>query len=166
MILQYSHNTPTLPLIDTSIEADQFKELCRVWNETTSTSPSGNHLGHDKCPIKYENNQETPTLATRIFKIKSQLINMALKHGIIYSRWQTINTVMIEKVHGQYHIDKLRVLHIFESDLNGTIGIFWSRRLMAQAERYESLNDAQHGSRKGRGTDTLLLTKHRTYALW
>ena len=37
---------------------------------------------------------------------------------------------------------------------------------MNHAENYQQLHDAQHGSRKGRGTDTLLIMKHFTYALF
>jgi len=116
--------------------------------------------------MHYEDTTDQPTLTTRVFNIKAQLINLALRHGIIYQRWVHINTIMIEKVPGVYHIDKLRALHIFESDLNGVLGILWGRRLMANAEHHKILNEAQHGSRKGRGTDTLLLTKHLTYTLW
>ena len=37
---------------------------------------------------------------------------------------------------------------------------------MANAEFHNILHDSQHGSRRGRGTDTLLLTKHLTYSFW
>ena len=62
--------------------------------------------------------------------------------------------------------DRLRALHIFENDLKAILGILWGKRLMAQAEQHQSFNDAQHGSRRNRGTDTILLTKHLTYSLW
>ena len=137
-----------------------------VWSENTTTSPSGLHLGHDKCPIKYSDASKPTELSHRLFTIKSQFINLALKHGIIYPRWQHINTVMIEKLPGNYNINKLRALHIFESDVNAIFGILWGRRLMFQAEKFQVLSDAQHGSRKGRSTDTLLIIKHLTYSLW
>jgi len=165
-IIQYLQDHPILPQIDVNVSMSAIQNLYKVWNENTTTSPSGIHLGHDKCPLKYADTTQQPTLASRIYKLKTQFINLALRHGVIYQRWQHINTIMIEKIPGVYRIDKLRALHIFESDLNGILGILWGRRLMDQAERNRVLSDAQHGSRKGRGTETILLTKHLTYAIW
>ena len=73
---------------------------------------------------------------------------------------------MIEKLPGIFKIDKLRALHIFESDVNAIFGILWGKHLMEHSEKNHQISAAQHGSRKGRGTDTILLTKHMTYALW
>ena len=91
---------------------------------------------------------------------------MALAKGLIYERWTHINTVMIEKIPGVYHINKSRALHIFESDLNAIFGILWGKRLIQNGEKHFQFSEAQHGSRRGRGTDTLLLTKHFMYSIW
>ena len=123
------------------------------WKESTSTSPSGLHLGHYKCPFKHVDEDDRSSLATRLYNIKAHFVNLSLRYGIIYKRWLQINAVMIEKIPGIYHIDKLRPLHIFEGDLNGILGILWGRRLMANAERHSLLHDAQYGSRKGKGID-------------
>ena len=165
-ILSYLHNTPTLPTINTIISPDDLNSLYQVWKESTTTSPSGLQLGRDKGPLQYSDNTDIGNIQRRIIKIKSQFINLALKNNIIYERWKSINTVMIEKQPNLYHIEKLRALHLFESDLNGILGILWGRRLMIQAEYHNILHDSQHGSRNGRSTDTLLLTKHLTYSIW
>ena len=165
-IIQYLRQTPALPIINTTITSTDLYQMYSVWSENTTTSPSGLHLGHDKCPIKYQDDSSSPALFHRLFHIKAEFINLALTNGIVYPRWQHINTIMIEKLPGNYHVNKLRALHIFESDINAIFGILWGRRLMFQAEQSQVLNESQHGSRKGRSTDTLLIIKHLTYALW
>ena len=104
---------------------EDIKSLYQVWKESTTTSPSGLHLGHDKDLLQYVNSDDLHDIPNRLFKIKTQFINLAIKHGVVYDRWKKINTVMIEKQPNVYHIDKLRTLHLFESDINGVLGILW-----------------------------------------
>ena len=165
-ILEQLKNRPKLPSIIPNINAFDLQQLYKIWNENTATSPSGLHLGHDKCALQENTKDDATLIAEILYKIKSQFINIALKTGIVYDRWKHINTVMIEKIPGVYHINKLRALHLFESDLNAIFGILWGKRLMHHAKFHHQLHDAQHGSRKGKGTDTLLITKHFNYALW
>jgi len=133
-ILQYLKDSPNLPHISTEINVEDIKSLYQAWKESTTTSPSGLHLGHNKGLLQYENSDDLHDIPNRLFKIKTQFINLAIKHGVVYDRWKKINTVMIEKQPNVYHIDKLRALHLFESDINGVLGIIWGRRLMANAE--------------------------------
>jgi len=165
-IIEYIKSLPPSSPINTTITAKDLTSIYQCWNEATTTSPSGLHLGHDKCPIYYDKESPTSGLSKRLFQLKSQFINVALTANIVYPRWQQINTIMIEKSPGNFNINKLRALHIFESDLNAIFGILWGRCLMYKAEKDKILNDAQHGSRQGRSTNTLLLTKHMTYSLW
>jgi len=165
-LIQTLLHQPQLPPTNSTITKDDLISLYQKWREATSTSPSGIHLGHDKSVFTYNDNNAQNTLANRIYTIKSQFINYALTNNTVYERWKHINTIMIEKIPGVFHIDKLRALHLFESDLNAIYGILWGKRLMHNAENHNRLHESQHGSRKGRGTETILLTKHFTYALW
>ena len=112
-IYNYLRTTQSLPPINTIITDKDLQRMYTKWNENTTTSPSGLHLGHDKCLRHYDEDQDTQDLAHRVFHIKSKFINMALDNGIIYNRWRQVNTIMIEKVPGNYSINKLRALHIF-----------------------------------------------------
>jgi hypothetical protein len=62
-------------------------------------------------------------------------------------------------------MDKLRVIHLLEADLNLALGIIWSRRLMKQGEELTDFGDEQWGSRYGRSASTVVLLKHFTYEL-
>ena len=85
VILQYIQNLPSLPTIDTHISQEDLMSLYKVWNENTSTSPSGIHLGHDKCPLQYETETDQPSLAQRLYGIKTRMINLALSLGLFFS---------------------------------------------------------------------------------
>ena len=43
--------------------------------------------------------------------------------------------MMIHKLDGSYNINKLRVIHLFEADYNGLIGILFNRHVLYQAEK-------------------------------
>lgn len=75
-----------------------------------------------------------------------------------------INT-MIEKIPGVPRLDKLRVIHIIESDVNLWMGIVWGRRLLHNAEAYNLLGDEQSGSRSGKKCQDVIMFKHATYSI-
>ena len=56
---------------------------------------------------------------------------------------------MIEKEPGNPKIHRLRVIHLYEADYNLILGIFWSRKLVRQAEEKRLFNKGFYGSRPG-----------------
>jgi hypothetical protein len=105
---------------------DDLRQLYSKWNESTSTSPSGLHLGHEKAILKMqaesEDSDEIP-LSETIFRIKATFLNLAIQHGHVYKRWRKIINATIEKIPGKPLLHKLRVIHLIESDFNAMIGI-------------------------------------------
>ena len=63
-IIEYLLMTPNLPSIDAIIDTQTLQQLYTVWNEYTTTSPSGIHLGHEKSilPVSYTH-LTLPTIA-------------------------------------------------------------------------------------------------------
>ena len=61
-IIQYLRQTPALPIINTTITSNDLYQIYSVWIENTTTSPSGLHLGHDKCLIKYQEDSSSKAL--------------------------------------------------------------------------------------------------------
>ena len=57
---------------------------------------------------------------------------------------------MIEKDPGQPHINRLRIIHLFEADYNLFLKIMWGSLLVRRAVLFDLLNDGQHGSVPGR----------------
>lgn len=145
----------------------------RKWGEFTSTSPSGLHLSHDRAVLRYMHSQQeiaeatdSPTLCDRVFGIKARLLQLAVNHGHVYQRWTKVVNAMIEKIPGKPLINKLRVIHLIESDFNLLIGILWGRRLVSHGERLDLFDDGQGGSRPDRRTQELLIQKHLVYSVW
>ena len=73
--------------------------------------------------------------------------------------------MMIHKLEGSYLLNKLRVIHIFEADYNGTIGLLFNRKLLYEAEKLNALNNNQWGCRPHRQAEDALLLKELSYNL-
>ena len=146
---------------DATLSMDNFVGKLKVWNESTTTSPSGRHLGHYKSLIKpfrakdatddvyYLNIQREALL-----RAHWQLLNYCLKHCYSLKRWQQVVNVMIHKEPGNNMIHRLRVIHLFEANYNLVLSVKW-RQLLIHADQQGSLNEGQHGSRPGREATTL-----------
>jgi hypothetical protein len=154
-----------IPVVNGKIIGLELQSGFRMWHENTSTSPSGLHLGHDKAMLHHIIQTETSSFLDDYFDHKARMINLAIDHRHVYKRWQMVITTMIEKIPGTPRLDKLRVIHIIESDFNLWMGIVWGRRLIHQAEDLELLEDEQSGSRPGRKCQDVVIFKHMTYSI-
>ena len=86
------------------------------------------------------------------------LLNACSQHGLVLTRWLTIHNSMLEKALGNDRLDKLRVIHLFEADLNLLMSILWSRRLLNNEINHKSLSPFQWGGMKGiQGVDPILM---------
>jgi hypothetical protein len=136
-LIQKISNKENLPKISDIIAFPDFTNAIRKWRESTSTSPSGRHLGcyksllvNDKQSSKYNELYKDPK--DRILKLYYHIAVAAFRAGISLQRWQTSITTMIEKIPGSPRINKLRVIHIYEADYNLMLKIIWARRLVWQ----------------------------------
>ena len=138
------------PPIQTTVTSDDVKNCFKAWKEATSTSPSGRHLGHYKAIIAH------PVLLHCFV----QFMNIVIARGIAIPRWCNATNVMIEKDSGKPRINRLRIVHLFEADLNFYLKLQWGHRLVRQAIKLNILHDSQHGSIPGRAAmDPIMLTQ-------
>ena len=97
-----------------TISSEEFSSKLKIWSESTTTSPSGLHLGHFKALIarhsfSSSSSDEELTVSDRIqraeldakqrdlFDLHLALINYALERGYSYVRWRTIaNTILFK----------------------------------------------------------------------
>eukprot|EP00980_Cylindrotheca_fusiformis_P027514 scaffold20799_cov73-Cylindrotheca_fusiformis.AAC.3 len=163
------HRSPeqrTRPLIMPEVSLEELIGRIKVWNERTTTSPSGLHLGHlksltarlpspesdsDDGDSGHAARSDGPTSASaqkQLLHAQLQLINYGLKHGYAYKRWKNVVNVMIQKETGNNKIHRLRVIHLYEADLGATFAILW-KKMFASAERHHDINDSQYGGRHG-----------------
>jgi hypothetical protein len=136
--------SPHMPM---SAMMDGFQK----WRESTTTSPSGKHLGIyrtlTRAASNYydlpsnapkdrgDNNAQNKTTAELALQIQNHLINLAIKHTHSYRRWQNINNLFIEKLPGYPLIGKLRVIHIYEADWNLLLKYFISYQNKQEGDR-------------------------------
>lgn len=121
------------------------------WKETTTTtSPSGRHLGHYKVLVS------DPMLLDCLCKF----LNIVISRGIAPPRWCKAVNAMIEKDPSRPKTIRLRIIHLFEADFNLFLKIMWGSRLVRRSAKLNLLNDGQHGSVPGRTTmDPIMLNQ-------
>ena len=132
------------------ITNDNILRGFQSWKESTSTSPSGRHLGLYKAEI------QNPVLLSCFVKF----LNVAISSGISIPRWSQAVNILIEKEAGQPKINRLRIIHLFEADFNFYLKLQWGHRLVRRALSLNLLHDGQHGSIPGRtALDPVMLTQ-------
>jgi hypothetical protein len=151
MLLEHLADTNNLPTINQDITFEEFFTGMRKWNERTTTSPSGRHLGHYKVLIRLKVMDETQTinLSMEILNLYYMVCMTAVNIGRSLERWGNISTCMLEKVVGVPRIDKLRVIHLFEADFN-----MHDRKV---------INDGQAGSRPNKRAIDVVIQKEMKY---
>lgn len=149
-----------LPSIDTHITKEQLSQCFRRWCKSTSTSPSGCHLGL-RCITAIQCDELVlEDIRNDILQVQTDIINIPIQNGFSPRRWRTVINAMLKKITGKPMLHKLRVIHILEADYNPALKQIFGRRLLQNCELHGALGDLQDGSHKGRSMiRTLLLNE-------
>jgi hypothetical protein len=122
--------TQKMPPVSSFISLDAMKNKYRSWKETTSTSPSGLHLGHKHALLKpdglvrdSDEFQHLDAACNEIWGMHHMMLNYGLKHGYCFDRWKKVVTTLIEKDPGDPRIHHLRVIHLYEDCYNLLLGM-------------------------------------------
>lgn len=151
LLLQHCQNQhlDALPMLVTEAE---FVSKFKIWNERTSTSPSGLHLGHYKALVSWndadldtEEGKLIEQQRKELIKAHVAMINYLLLQSHSYSRWKNVVNVMIKKEPGNSKIHRLRVIHLYEADYNFLLQEKWCG-LISHAEERNLLHPGQYGS--------------------
>lgn len=158
--------------IPEKLSMEEFRGKISTWRETTSTSPSGRHLGRYKvlftknAPEELSTDQEAATsFADKqdfIAQLKLSIMNYCIRHTYVLHRWRTVVNIMIFKDPGNFKIHRLRVIHLYEADFNALLAIKW-RHLVRFAESTSALNEGQYGGRPGCEATSLPLLEELKY---
>ena len=100
-----------------AVTPTEFTTFWTSAKESTSSSKSGRHFGH------YKAITDDPTLVT----LHVTNINLATTRGAPLSRWCEGVNVLLEKVAGISHIDKLRAICLLEADFNWWLEVHFAR---------------------------------------
>lgn len=120
------------------MKLEDFRQYILKKDESTSSSPSGRHLGHLKTIVDHP-------MLSYIFR----LIQLSLSLGYIPERWRRTVTVLIEKKAGSPKIHRLRTIHLVEPEVQFLSNFYWSKRFLRFCELQENhLTPNQYGARK------------------
>lgn len=138
-------------LVELEITGADYIKYWRRVKESTSSSPSGLHLGH------YKACTHSSTLPDTFAKI----MNITIRSGVHPLRWGTALQVLLEKVAGVCLVDKLRSIQLYEADLN------WFMKFVFNDKAMEAMNESgylpeEHFSQKESMAEDACLDKTLT----
>lgn len=128
----------------------------KKWRKTTSTSPSGRHLGHYKVLVSTIDRSLQEDVVKDLQSIQRDikicyigLINYCVKYRYSLQCWKIIVNMMIYKEPGNVKIHRLRVIHLYEADQSLLWRIKWGERMRAAVNEI-TLHPGQYGGLSGR----------------
>ena len=123
--------------IDVTITKEDFIRYWKGASEKTSSSYSNLHFGHWKAATQSE----------YLAELHAMFIQCICQTGTYLERWSTGLTVMLEKIAGNFRVDKLRAILLMEADFNFANKLIFGSRMMRQAEEHGVLPAENFGSR-------------------
>jgi hypothetical protein len=91
--------------------------------------------------------------------IHVRLLELSIIHKHSYARWQKVANLMLEKDFGIPKIHCLRLIHLYEADLNLLMGIYFARTLVSHIEHHDGFNIGCYGNRPGLSAHEPVLVK-------
>jgi hypothetical protein len=142
--------TPCPTLAGTSdITHDAFIAAYKVTPESTSSLPSGRHVGHYKAILSF------PDLVT----LHASMMSIPFKVGFTADHWNKVVDIMLPKDADLVRCHRLRIIALLESDYNQAKWILIGRCFTHHMEDSNLLPSMQYGSRPGCQCQSSVLKK-------
>jgi len=136
LFLKALHHPQSLPVfLPKTIET--YQQGWQHTQKTTSSSMSGIHFGH----------YIASTFNPNILVINAMMANLPLTTGYSPKPWQQGLNVMLEKTPGDFNMEKLCIILLFEVDFNAN-NKWLGRAVWFQVENFYLLAMEQYGSQK------------------
>ena len=123
----------------------------KTCKEGITTSPSHCHLGYYKLFIVSDGNDNNPdhvVFDKAILQTINTILNTTIDSGFPLTRYLSSIVVMIEKIPARPHINKLRVINIYEANNN-----VWPNKVTKHAVLNKTLGENQWGYIPGCSAD-------------
>jgi hypothetical protein len=93
--------------------------------------------------------QALTATAKELLSFHVTLLQLTIQHKHTYPRWQRVANLMLEKDFGVPKIHRLRIIHLYEADVNLLMGIYFARKLVRHIESRNQFNEGCYGNRAG-----------------
>ena len=137
--------------VDTEITLEQYKAFWKAKRETTATSPFGLHIGHYKIVLDSE--------YTDILEIQHKLLIIPFKYAMIPLRWAKTVQVLLEKDSGRPYSHRLRIIELFDSQVNAGLQMIFGKRMIQNALDKTLIHESAYGSVPNRSAQDAVLEK-------
>jgi hypothetical protein len=155
-LVDHMSATVTLDKFPATITVAEWEAKIKIWDERTTTSPSGMHLGHHRALVRphdlelsSDEGKELENKRLALLHGQVDLMSYALTHGYSFDRWKVIVNVMLLKEPNNPRIRRLRVIHLYEANFNLLLGVKW-RKIIHHTLQHETINQSQYGGLPGR----------------
>ena len=126
--------------VSVTISMKDFQGMFNKKRETTSCGPFGIIMPHWKIMA------EDDYFST----LQARLMEAPFKYGFTYKEWEvSVHCMLMKDELPYYH--RLRIIQLFEGDLNGALQLLFGRRQMDYMDKHGLNSDATYGGRKGKG---------------
>ena len=118
---------------------DEYRQIFSHTNESKSCGPSGLHMSHWIAALQSD----------LITAVHAHMTWMAFAMGIVYQRWRISWHSMLQKL-GKPYITKLRIVQLFEGDMNAFLKLVLGRTFMRKLINDGIINETTFGSIPGK----------------
>ena len=141
----------TIDSIKIKLSIEQYRDFWNKKKENTATSPFGLHIGHFK--------SVTGKGQEDILDMHRHMLLLPLKFGFVPKRWAQTVQIMLEKDKGSPWTHRLRIIELFDSQLNAGMQIFFGKRMVTKALQLGQIHDSAYGSVPQRTAQDAVLEK-------
>jgi hypothetical protein len=135
-----------------TITAEDYILYHKRLRESTSSSPSGLHIGHGKAAA----------CSDMLAATHAAQMNLIIRSGVHPSRWGSALQVLLEKVAGVCLVEKLRSIQLYEADLNWFMKFIFNDGALTALKSINYLPE-EHYSQKGSTAEDACFDKTLTF---
>ncbi len=147
--LQTSRMSRKLTPVKPRLSLEEYKSFWKKKREETATSPFGLHVGHFKAATQNDN----------ILNVHRIMLLIPFQTTLVPHRWKKTVQTMLEKDPGHPWIHRLRIIELFDSQVNAGFQIFIGRKMVWEAVKRKQLHPASFGSTPGKMAASAVLQK-------
>ena len=145
-------NVDDLNTVDTNISEMQYRDFWKRKRETTVTSPHGLHIGHYRSVIGNDGKD--------ILDVHRKLLLIPFRFAYVPYRWAQTVQILLEKDPGAPWTHRLRIIELFDSQLNAGLQMIFGKRMIRNALKRDLLHSSTYGSIPNRTAQDAVMEKN------